>query len=244
MRRCVALHALIVVVAISSPGWTGLKECRADISLTDLFGKNNEATLTSGGLTFSFDKTDVLGSTFPMASAPTLDTVFVSTSGNAITFTFNPALSVSGAAAQNFDVTVIYTVTSDLPLYAAGLSFTGNVPAEIGNSSNPLANSSVTKMLSDGVNLNVFMKNDMNSVLSTQNNQSASLPDMPQMLTVTDTGNLSIPVRGGGGTGSATLNSFTNTFSAVPEPSSLVVASVSALIGVGVWWRGRKREDA
>jgi hypothetical protein len=62
------------------------------------------------------------------------------------------------------------------------------------------------------------------------------------MLAVTDTGNLSIPARGGPGEGEAQITDFTNTFLTVPEPATFVNVSVAVvLIGAGMWWRIRKR---
>jgi hypothetical protein len=240
-RRC-GLYALCALVVAAWQWGTDLNECRAATSLTDLFGKNNTATLTTQTLTFTFDKNDVLSSTFPQGSAPTFDTTFVETVPFGVKFSFTPMLMISGQAAQNFDVTIEYTVMSGAKFTAAGLSFSGAVPEMSDDSSNPNANASVTEKLDNGVNLNVFMTTNDKSVLSERTSQSAALPDLPEMLAVTDTGNLSIPARGGPGEGEAQITDFTNTFLTVPEPATFVNVSVAVvLIGAGMWWRIRKR---
>jgi hypothetical protein len=243
MNLRLAIRALSTLLVIAASGWLGHRECRAAMSLQDILGANDTATLTSGFLTYSFNKATVLSSTFPQDRAPTLATVFVSTVPSGLTFTFDPSLRVGGPTAQNFNVTLSYTVTSTASIIGAGLSFVSVVPDLADNNlSNPEASASVNEMVTNDLTLKVFRTNDQQSVQTLQNNQSASVP-ATMSLSITDTANVSISDRGNGATSQSELDSLTNTFF-VPEPSSFALTSIATTVGLGVAWRGRRRSAA
>jgi hypothetical protein len=238
-----AIRTLSTLLVIAASGLLGHQECRADMmSLTDLFGANDNAMITSGFFTYSFNKESVLNTTFPQGRGPTLDTVFVSTVPSGLTFAFIPPLSLAGSTQQNFNVTLFYTVTSTEPIIGAGLSFSARVPSSADNFTNPEANASVNETVTNDLTLKVFKTNDQQGNQTARNDQSAGVP-ATMFLSITDTVNVSIPVRGDGGSGQVPIDSLTNLF-IVPEPSNFALTSIAGLVGLGAAWRGRRRSAA
>lgn len=239
MNARLVVRALFAVVLIVAFGWLGTKECCADLTIASI-EQNDQGMISVGSLTFTFftngegGDTSVSSDTFDNKYVVTAANVGVTTVGGGLQFTFNPTPTLGGATSQTDKVTITYSVADTVGIASAGLSFGGSAEGD------STASSSVTEMLSDGTMMKVFT---MDSGDNVQNNQSAAISNLPMTLTVTDTGQLSIPTRGNGATSSTQLTSITNTFN-LPEPSSFVVVSFTALVWLGVWWRGCKRVAA
>jgi len=236
-----ALCAVVVIVAF---GWLGIKECRADVTIASI-EQNDDGEIKVGGLTFTFKFTNDNGKiTDDAVTSDTFDNKYVVTAANVVvttnvmtgglTFTLNSIATLGGKISQTDVVTINYSVASTIGITGAGLSFSGKAMGD------PTASSSVTEMLSDGTMMEVFTTNNGDNA---KLNQSVAVPNLPVTEFVTDKGKLSIPNMGGAGS-STELTSITNTFTSVPEPSSFVVVSFTALVWLGVWRRGRKRVSA
>jgi hypothetical protein len=240
MNGCQRFRALVPVVVIVASTWLSTRECHADISIADIVA-NDKGIYTTGALTFTFTDKSVSSDEFGDNFTPTAANILVSNVPGGVTFTLSQMATLRGQAAKTDKFTITYSVAVTNSISSAGLSFGGFAKGDA-------ASSSATETFPDGHNemLNVFTtgtdddpKNNNN-----QNNQMVPFPDLPMTLKVMDVGQLSIPDRGGDASSDTQISSITNTFSVVPEPSSFVMVSIAMLVGVGVWWRARKRVAA
>jgi len=174
----------------------------------------NDGEITVGNFTFSFDSTNggVTGNR-------NWDQVTVAPAGtDGLTFTIDPALSLASNQMfpQSASINIDYTVTSTVSIVGAGLS--DNAAAQDLTQG---AKSGVTETVNPGGMLYVGEEQNKPNV------PNISFPEA-MTLSVFNFGDLSIPDRRGGALDTATLSIITNTFVAVPEPSTLIVWSLLA----------------
>jgi hypothetical protein len=237
MKRQFAHHTLVAVVAILGAGWLNFNRCRADQSIAsivaDVGGK-----FTVGSLTFMFDGSSVSSDAFDGPYTPTAANIFVTAVGGGVEFTIQNMVALRGQAAKTSSLTINYSVTAPVGIGGAGLSYTGFAQGDN-------ASSSVTETFPDGHTemMSVFSRgiDDTEANNQKQNNQSTSFDDQPLTLKVRDVGTLSIPDRGGDARSDTSLTNITNTFTVVPEPSSLLIAAFGTLAALGLSWHARKR---
>lgn len=175
---------------------------------------NNNGMITVGGLKFTFDKDSVSGN----RNAMQIEVVPVGNNG--LEFQLNPIIMLVSnmTAGQTEKVTITYTVMSTAEIYAAHLGV-----SSFARDTRNGAAAGGTEMFAED-NLMLYQGTEPPMIV-----RDGFFANPLMMLTVTNMGSATVPVRGPGGQDEAQLRSITNTFDVVPEPASVVLASLGAL---------------
>ena len=218
-RSRMAPAALFLALA----AWTGSDAARGG-TIQDLIDNNN-GMITVGPLKFTFNANSVTGN----RNAMQIEVVPVGDNG--LEFRLNPIIMLVSnmTSGQTEKVTIKYTVMSTAEIYGAHLD-----AIFFARDTRNGAASGATETFAED-NLMLYAGTEPPPIV-----RDGFLTNPLLMLTVTNVGIATVPVRGPGGQDEAQLRSITHTFDVVPEPATAITAVLGGLVILGIGEYGRK----